>query len=380
MVRLKRFRNSFQIAAFLSVLITSANAGVIPLFNPSSQVTNENSFHLKSATFLANDPFSLKALLLDEMKGDVHSRSGNNAAVAIERADVGYSHHKYGYIGYTFREEIFIDASQDTVELLYLTQNKKELPVGKRYNLSLCIKAYKMQGIVYANNLTLYKSSLWNINVGAGIEGLYATQMQDGYVKGYAVATSKKDYSFAGVSNYNYTHNYLYDLNVNPSTAYGYSTHLSCVITRKNLTLTLLANDLFSELKWKQNPYSEVYLESNNKEYDANGYAKYNPTVWGKEGYMQYKQKLVKKYRLEATYLHKQKFFYGAGSDYVNDFALPFITMGYHFNHYATIDVGYETRFRSFNVVSRYKGYQVGIRTDDLFKPSTLGFSIGISF
>ncbi|QOP44512.1 hypothetical protein FJR45_11400 [Sulfurimonas sediminis] len=379
MVRLKHFRRFTTAIALCIGFLTPAYAGVIPLFNPSSMI-KKNNFSLKTATFLANDPFSLKTLLLSELEGNAHPRSGNNTAVAIERLDIGYTHHKYGYIGYTFREEIFMDASKDTVDLIYLATNKKDLPIGKQFNLSLHIKAYKMQGIIYANHLTLYQNSEWSVDVGMGIEGLCATQMQDGYIKGYALATSKKDYSFSGVSHYRYTYNYLYDLTVNPSTAYGFSTHFSCVVKKKNMTLALLANDLFSELNWKENPYSEVNLQSSNKVYDENGYAKYNPTVWGKEGCSTYKQQLVKKYSAEISYIYRHKFFYSAGSQYMNNFALPFVTAGYRLNQSTSIDVSYETRYRSFSITSRYRGLLLGIQTNDLFQPSTLGLTFGVRF
>jgi len=332
------------------------------------------------STLLTNDPFTLKDLLLNGIKGKEHAKNGDNIALAVGRFDLGYGDKKYGYLGYTYREEIFIEATKDMVDLLYQATNKVDLPVGKYYDLYLLLKAYKMQGITYSNYLELYNKNGCYINIGAAVEGLYATDMQDGYISGNATANSTKDYSFYGISNYNYTHNYLYDLAVNPSDAYGYSSHFSIFIKKGKFKFLFLANDIFSKLYWNALPYSDVYLSSANKTYDEDGYVEYQPLLKGKDGYSKYKQSLMQKYRVSTSYKYKKNIIFGLGSDYMESIYMPFFDCTYIWNKDASLQVGYETRFGSFSVESHYKGFNIGINTDDFFQPSTLSLSIGINF
>jgi len=380
MVLLNHYHKLLKLTVSVTVFITSAYAGVIPLFNPSSMPKYENRFSLNVKTYLTNDPFTLKDLLLNGMKGKEHARNGDNIALAVGRFDIGYGDSKYGYIGYTYREEIFLKATKDMVDLIYQATNKMDLPVGRYYDLYILLKAYEMQGITYSNYLDIYKKNGWSINVGAAVEGLYATEMQDGYVSGNARANTKKDYSFYGISNYNYTHNYLYDLDVNPSDAYGYSSHISLSIEKDKFHFLFIINDLFSNLYWSALPYSDVHLSSSNKEYDDQGYVKYRPLLSGKEGYVKYTQSLMQKYRAEIAYKYKKDLVLDLGSDYMEGVYMPYLDCQYAWSRDASVKVGYETRFGSVSIVSRYKDFTLGISANDLFQPSSMGISIGINF
>jgi len=372
---LRRFRTTI-ISMF--VLSIPAVAGVLPLFNPEDVIKNDSSFYMKADIFLANDPASLKNLF-SGFKGKLHQKSGKNIALANERFDLGYLNNYFGYIGYTYREEIFMSASQNTIELLYLTTNKKDLQVGKNYNLNLEIKAFQVQGLTFANKWQIYNYNGWQLSLGGGLELLYGNDMQDGYVSGNGVVTSKKDYDFQATSDYTYTHNYLYKYSVKSATAYGYSSHLSLYLHKNKLSFLLLSNDLLGKLYWDKVPYSTVKLNSNNKTFDSNGYVHYNPTISGKEGYYNYTQTLLQKWRFEGNYAFSNSSL-SLGSDYIYTNYLPYINYNYHVTKNLDLKTGYGLRFNSFNLGMRYKNYTFSIRSDDLFQPSTLGLALGARF
>jgi hypothetical protein len=381
MVLLNLYRSKFSvITVLLCIVVESASAGSIPFFNPLDKMKYANNFSLKANVLLANDPFTLKDLLFNELKGNLNAKSGTNVALAVGRFDAGYGDDKYGYIGYTYREEIFMEASYDTVELIYLASNKKDLPIGKYYDLYLKLKAYEMQGLTYANKFTLYSNGIWDLDFGFGLEALYATDMQDGYVQGNATATSSKSYDFTGVSEYKYTHNYLYDLETRPSYAYGYSSHIAIALTGKNYSMLFLANDIFAKLYWQQVPYSDVYISSNNKVYDEDGYIKYNPLLSGKEGYIDYVQSLMAKYRVQGSYYSSYKTDFKLGSDYMEGYYLPYFGFLYHYDKNADVGLEYNTRFKSIILDARYEKFTIKLESNDLFSPSVLQFAVGVVF
>jgi hypothetical protein len=233
-----------------------------------------------------------------------------------------------------------------------------------------------MNGIIYSKKFQKSINSYF-FSGGIGLEALYATDMQNGYIKGKAYTISQKNYNFKAFSNYNYTHNYLYKLNVNKSSAYGYTSHIFFNFKHNKINLKFLANDLFSNLYWKNLPYSKVYLNSNNKVYDKNGYAIYNPTVHGKEGYKNYNQRLIKKIRIEEDYKNYNNTFI-LGSDYIQNIYIPYIIIKHYFSKIFSFSLGYETRFSSVSLAIEYKNVYLHIRTDKLKKPSTLSIMFSI--
>jgi hypothetical protein len=371
MALLKLYIKRFFFLFFL--LNTSATAGVLPMFSPE-YINEKKNYFLKTDILLANDPFSLESIF-NHLKKDFHPKNGKNIAYANERIDTGCITN-YGYFGYVYREEIFIKSNRDFIEFFYLTHNKKNLPINKTYTGKFNIKAYKMNGIIYSKKFQKSINSYF-FSGGIGLEALYATDMQNGYIKGKAYTISQKNYNFEAFSNYNYTHNYLYKLNVNKSSAYGYTSHIFFNFKHNKINLKFLANDLFSNLYWKNLPYSKVYLNSNNKVYDKNGYAIYNPTVHGKEGYKNYNQRLIKKIRIEEDYKNYNNTFI-LGSDYIQNIYIPYIIIKHYFSKIFSFSLGYETRFSSVSLAIEYKNVYLHIRSDKLKKPSTLSIMFSI--
>ena len=379
MVLLNLYSKKFIQFFISSCVVTPAFAGVLPLFTPNYFTSQDNSFYVNLNTFLSNDPFTLKDLFNGIKTDSPHIKSGTNIALGNVRVDIGYNDDTYGYIGYTYREEVFFDTNKDTVELLYFGSNKKDLPSGKNYNLDLSMKAFEVQGIAYAKNFTLYHDDGYVLNIGFGLEALQGKSMQNGIVQGTGVINSSKDYSFDIVANYDYTHNYLYKLDVKKASAYGYSSHLSLYLKKDNFSLLFLANDLFAKLYWKNLPHSDVTLSSNNKVYDANGYVKYKPLASGYEGDKNYIQTLPTKYRAELAYIYK-KYLFTLGSDATYGIYMPYFESDYKVASDFTLGLGYETRFKSVTLKSQYKNFVFTIKIDDIIKPTTAGLHISYLF
>lgn len=353
-------------------------AGVIPLLNPQNLKQEQFTVSTQADLFLANDAFSLRDLF-DELDGELISKEGENKGLGILRFDIGVSDPIWGYIGYTYREEISLRASQNTVELIYNATNDLDLENAKVYDLDLKINAFEVHGILFAKSLGLYKKNTLNFNIGVGIELLYGKKMQDGYIKGSAQAVSKKDYNFNATSDYRYTHNYLYDLDVDNSKAYGYTTHISASLEYETVSLLVVVNDLFGKLHWKNLPSSTINLSSNNKSYDSNGYVNYRPLISGRELTSNYVQTIMRKYSLEGTYNFKDSLV-SIGLEHIYGLDIPYITYKKMLTNHLNLNLNYETRFGSFATKINYKNYTFGIRSDDLIKPSTFSLTLGASF
>ena len=120
----------------------------------------------------------------------------------------------WGYMGYIYRKEAVVKTSPDTMLLVNQASNELDLTIGKNYDLHLEIEGFEVHGVTFANSFPLYGKGRWDIQLGIAAELLYGTEVQDGYVNGDAAALSENDYDFTFNSNYLYTENYLYDLDV----------------------------------------------------------------------------------------------------------------------------------------------------------------------
>lgn len=353
-----------------------AYAGVIPSINPHSYPNKQYS--TKAQLLLANDSLSIRDLFGD-MNGDLNTRSGDNLALGLVRFDAGVSDEMWGYIGYTYRQEVAITSSKDTIELIYNAMNGIDLQAGRVYDLNLLIDGFEAQGILLANNFDLYKQGKFKFNLGLGLELLAGNQVQNGYVRGNAEAVSTKDYNFQANSNYKYTDNYLYDLNVPSSKSYGYTSHLSIYLEYENMSFLFLTNDILGKLYWQELPFSIVNMSSDTKSYDENGYVKYKALLSGLEATDNYVQSLETKYSVQGQYRFKNSSLI-VGSEYLYGTYIPFVTYNKSFNPDLDIDFNYESRFGSFACAINYKNYLFGIRSDSLIEPSTFSITLGFSF
>ncbi len=361
-------------------LSSSAVAGVFSIVDPLA-LDKKRSFSLNTKAFIADDPVSLNDLF-NRWHGDFHPRSGANLALDDMRADIGFSLKNWGYFGYTYRHQSLIKANRDTVLLTWQQLNDTGFIPGKVYTLDISINGFETDGIVYAKRVDVIKSKDRSLKLGLGFELLRGKNMQEGYLKGDALANSSKDYDFNAVSDYRYTQNYLYNLDVQMPTGYGYTTHATIDYRIKNLSFRFIANDLYGKIKWKRVPYSYVNINSSNKKYDDNGFVVYNPTVSGVEKYVNYTQRLYGKYRVEASYRYDTKSGISTGGDFVKGIWFPYLNFSYIFTDSFYSTISYERRFKSVGIDINYKDFLISLKSDSVKDPSAIALALSclISF
>jgi len=371
---LRHYNNKIRgVIPWILLISTFANAEILSFFDPITY-NDKNRAIFKTHAFLANDPVSIKDFF-NQWHGKFHPKSGTNLAVDDGRIDIGISLKKYGYFGYTYRHQSFIQASEDTVLLVYQQNNKTGFTTGKNYELDISIEGFEVDGAVYAKSFKIYENSNRFLKFGFGFELLRGHNVQYGYVKGNAYANSEKDYNFYAVSDYYYSINYLYDLDVIKPTGSGYTTHFSIHYKNKNFEFKTIINDLYGVLKWKNIPYSYVVLNSANKEYDNDGYVQYNPTASGIEKYVNFTQKLYKKCNIESKYIIENSTLF-LGTDLDKNSWFPYIKYNYSFSHQTDLEISYENRFKILGLGFRYKDFKLAINSNDYQKPSALSFNI----
>jgi hypothetical protein len=239
------------------------------------------------------------------------------------------------------------------------------------------IEGFEVHGITWANRYPLYQDHGWDIQVGLGLELLYGTEAQEGYAIGSARANATNDYDFVWQSDYTYTENYLYDLDVPQVTSFGYTTHLSLQASYKDFTFLGVINDLWGRLYWKNLPYSDVTMSSGNKSFDENGYVEYAPLISGVELEKDFTQRLMRKWRIEGQYKLEDATIH-IGNDHIYGVDMPYVCYAQHYQNELLVRYSYESTFDMLGVDARYKHYHFGIHSNGLKNTSAIKASFGL--
>ena len=354
----------------VGIFAPSLKADVISFFDPLP--LKKDTLSIKTNFFIANDPLPLYYLFHGWKKG-YHPKDGKNIALLESRIDINKIYDDLT-IGYFYQYNAFIKTTKDFTTLVYLTKNKLNLQKAKKYNLDLQINGIKQQGLNIAKLIHFNKNNSNKIELLLGAYLSYATDMQEGYIKGDGISNSKKDYNILANSSYFYTHNYLYKLKTDDTNGFGFGTNISIIYKNLdyNYKIKLLVNDLFASIYWKDLPYSKISIKTKNKKYDNNGYAKYNPSISGLELYKDHWQQLKTSYKFE-TQVSTRKMNFIAGVDSKYDELFPYLKIQRYFTPNNKLSLLYETRFKSFGMAYKYKAFQAGFTLDKFSDMSTVG-------
>ncbi len=377
MVLLSLYRS---LGGLLALFIFAEGSGVA-FFNPISIGDSQYKAVSKLDYFIASDPISLYGMFHD-WDGDYHPKSGMNVALQDMRLDLGVKVDPYYYVGYFYRYNVYIDAGKDFTDFFYLIKNHQNLDPERTYRLDLDIEGIEQSGVVLSLAYSLVDQVDMSLKFGIALSLSKGIDMQDGIIRGEAMIPNQKSYYASGdISSY-YTHNYLYDLDVDPATGYGYGTDFALAYTNKehHFDIALIINDLLSRVYWHDLPYSMVTIETDNRSYDEEEYVHYDPSISGRESTQSFVQKISPRYHVEVSHHYLEDFSWLVGIDYLYSMTMPYVEIEKEFGDHHSFLCSYESRFESFGLKYRYKNIDFGLRFDTLKEPSVLGISLSVNF
>jgi hypothetical protein len=383
MVHLKQFFNKqiiplLRIGIFLSLAILqleTLSASSLSIFNPTDK-TDKYNFLLDSS--INNDFISFKELL-KKWERDYNPKKGTNIAILNSRLDMGINLYDF-YFGYAFRYDSFIQTDKSTTDLLELIKTKQDLPLNKKYKVDVEIYAIQTQSFILSKEIKWVNNNYQKLNLYLGFSILQASMGQNGKVQADADIVSKKDYDFIGESDYYYTFNHLYNLDIVKPKGYGYSLNFALSYKNNKHSFLLLGEDIASKINWKDMPYSQISITSDTKKYDENGYVYYNPTITGYEQYRNYTQNLKAKYYFEYKYDYGKKIKTKIGAELYQGFLLPFGAIEYQKYDDTKYIFGYDIRFKKISIGLNIDNFSLIVSTNGIYKPSAVDIALSYSF
>ena len=293
---------------------------------------------------------------------DFYNKSGTNIGFLNYRIESGF-YLKNFYFGIFQRGDYFLKTNNQTAEFVYQLINN-HVEKYKYYNdLYIYLKGFRSRGID-----TSYLFNYGHLSGFVGGSVFKVLYIQDGTVNGSGYyANDTYDYNIH--ADYYYSRNFLYYINVNKPKGYGYTSHFGLLYKIKSFSALLLINDLFSRIYIKNTPYSNVYLNSNNK-HIVNGYVHYSPIFYGVEKYEDYRSKYNTKYLLQLMYKN-----YFVGNE--RWFNINFPYLGFKWNN---LSLKYGFRFKNINLRFQKNNWFVNLGTNkiNLKKSPFLNVSGGV--
>lgn len=325
-----------------------------------------NSFNQKNSkvnSFFMSDFGYVNDLFFKRAYKHYVKKNGKNFSVLFARISLGFN-RKYWNIGVFKQEDFLLQTNKDTAKFVYQLLNHKALE-RKNYNIFIKLKGFETQGL-YFNKILKFK----NLKVMLANDLYEVTFMQDGTVDGNGVIIDEKNYEYYAHTQYYYSKNLLYKRKVKYQNGYGYNFHLGIKYKKNNFTLRILMNNLISFIKINNTPYSNVYLNSNNKHY-KNGYITYSPLFYGKEYYKDYKGSFDKKYDF---LIMKRKI-------YIEYFKWKKLNLKYIGYKNKNLNIAYEFRNKSISFKYITDKFFLNIESDKINykKAKIIAFSCGIN-
>ncbi len=265
--------------------------------------------YLRVDTFIYSEAITIKALG-DNWRAPLH---GGEVAMATGRMEAGVSWGQW-QLGAIRREDYFYRFDADTARLIHASKNKIPLTPGDEYNIALATNSQQSYGMKLGYRLALHTG----LNGTLAVSLLRGTEMMDGGLQGSARVIDDKDYDIAFDVDYRYSEDALFDRQTARPDGAGYAIDLALswqATPQWRLDFTGL--DLLARITWYNAPFTRASGNSDNKEYDDNGYVVYKPAISGLESNRDATQTLPRKLFLNSHYqLTRQLALLAEYSDY----------------------------------------------------------------
>lgn len=368
-------------AAFLIHLPSPAFAlSPVSEFNPAVLGDMRDNVFVDANAFFANNVLPMHSIIFNEWNGPFKTENFNPAD-GYWKTGAGLVYKGWRVSGF-YRGEFFIEGNKDTVEILRMLNLKKELPVGRNFDVDMNANGFTATGIEISRGLKL-DGILKGLSVGCTARYLKGGKIQVGEISGNVLPTNQKSYDFNLNIDYVYDKNYLYKRRDQGSfSGEGYSFDLGLqYLLNDKIALDVLFRDIGGRIYWKNIPYTTADATSDTKSYDEDGYQQFRPTIRGYESFKNYTQKIPFKTDVELSYSWEH-LKVSSTVNLIQDRALYWIDLTYKAAEGIYIKTGYNTNYKVANIGLIYKNVLLNLYSSDirLTKADSLGLMASLRY
>ncbi len=190
--------------------------------------------------------------------------------------------------------------NEDAVKFYSRVEAKQPLNPGESVPVHIRMNGFSAQGLRLG-----YRGELDDFTIAAGVTWLKASHLMSGELRGQFAALDEDQYSVDAEVDYLYYRDIVFKReNINAARGEGAAFDLRLAWqASEHWYFAAQADDLFTEIRWKDAPFTIATAHTNRKSYDEEGYAFFNPLFSGREGYRDsFTQKIDPRYSVKSRY------------------------------------------------------------------------------
>lgn len=362
--------------------------GLLAVQNPAT-VRGETALYAELDAFEGSDALPVRAFGAN-WGGAYTPKSGTNLALAVAQAETGvqWNHTRLGAL---YRAQALVRANRDTMDLARQYNTGSAYDSARTYGLDYRLVGFVADGVRFSHSReipAIPSFSGWTLHGGVGVALLQGRQLKVESASGQVKTLGGHDLD-ANVA-WNNLHSGMNTgdpATFNPFvrspgelTGAGWALDVGVRAEHANgWRLELAANDVAGEILWNNVPQRVSTLNTSTRYYDANGYVQFNPLASASSRFINYRQALDTRWRMALGYAIRPATQVQWATNQWGDVALTEWLVSHRFDNGLEAQVSHAPHFGSVGFQLRWKGVQVGLRSDamDLWQAHAYGLTLG---
>ncbi|MFO1368998.1 MAG: hypothetical protein U1F46_08380 [Marinagarivorans sp.] len=237
------------------------------------------------------------------------------------------------------RQDYYLHFSQDTFDLVYQDKNHIPYEANRRYDIHLDVSHVQTHGLKVGYDLSPFNS----LNARLIFNYFDAEEVLFGELNGYLQSTNGKINGDL-VLDYNYTKDVVLGRSETPpATGRGQSIDAEILWHPLNdMSLHLLVEDAYSQIKWSQSPYTEATITTVRTIKNRDGSVRRAPTISGVEWFRQARQTIPRHAKAEAIYQLMPAFEVELSQERIDNITFNRLMARYKMGSYFKLGLGYD--------------------------------------
>ncbi|AZT85652.1 hypothetical protein EHN06_20015 [Marinobacter sp. NP-4(2019)] len=266
--------------------------------------------------------------------------------------------------------------NDDAAEFYGRIARKEPLEVGESVPVRVRANGFVGQGLRLGYR---HQAGSWSVTGGAAL--LKARYLMSGGLEGRFTATSESDYDFNARVDYVYYRDVIFKRpDVDEADGLGWSFDLAADWQPdENWAFSFRAEDLLARIRWDDAPFTEAAADTDQKRYDEDGYAVFEPLLSGREGYRNFTQHLDPQLRVDTSWLNGPWSAHLRGL-YQFDQGLLGLGGGYQFGNGLAVRGLVWPELEAIGVELEYRRWQASIGADHLKWRDIQALTLAVSY
>lgn len=207
--------------------------------------------------------------------------SGGERQWSVNHLEVGARYHG---IEVSVQQRLLADLrmNREATEQWGRIERKEPLVPGERVPVRVQVDGFSAQALRLG-----YRHEMASGWIGAGVSLLWARHVMLGELNGELLATDEQDFDFNADVDYIYYRDVLFDRpDIREADGLGWAVDLAARWQiGDRWRFHARADDLLAKIRWRDAPFTQAAANTDNKSYDDDGFAIFDPILSGREGY-----------------------------------------------------------------------------------------------